>query len=57
VIVSNVDGKATEVYRKINEGFYSANKLTSLEPTPIVNEGLRRCIKNFVEDAQKKKIL
>jgi hypothetical protein len=57
VIVNNDNGKAKEVYRKVHEGIYStkANEVTDYQLT--VNEGLRRCIKSFIEDAQKKKIL
>jgi len=57
VVVNNVDGKATEIYRKMHEGFHSASKWTTTESTLVVNEGLRKCIKSFVEDAQKNKIL
>ena len=57
VIVDNINGKTTEVYRKMHEGIYSSSKWTTMELTVVVNEGLRKCIKSFVEDAQKSKIL
>lgn len=56
-ISSNEDGKVSEVYKKIHEGSYSISKWTFAEPSFLFHEGLRNCIKNFISDAQKEKIL
>lgn len=57
IVVDNKGGNIKEVYRKIHEGSLSANKMTTIEYNPQLQEGLRRCIKSFLEDAQREKIL
>ena len=56
-VMKLVDGKWDNVYTKIHEGFYQASKWTSMESTLVINEGLRNCIKKFIEDAQSVRIL
>lgn len=55
-VMKLVDGKWDNVYTKIHEGFYQASKQTR-ESTLVINEGLRNCIKNFIENAQSVRIL
>ncbi len=57
IVTGLADGKRQELYRKNQEGFYTASKWTSTEFTLMMNEALRNCIKSFVSDAQAKKIL
>jgi hypothetical protein len=57
IVISNNDGNATQIYRKIHEGSYKSSKHTTMELIPGIHEGLRKCIKNFVEDAQREKVL
>jgi hypothetical protein len=56
-VMKLIDGKWDNVYNKIHEGFYRVSKWTSTESTLVINEGLRNCIKNFIEDAQSVRIL
>ena len=57
VISNNENGKTKEIYRRVHEGIHITQKGITREYTLVVNEGLKKCIKSFVEDAQKKKIL
>jgi hypothetical protein len=56
-VMKLVDGNWNNVYTKNHEGFYQANKLVSMEYSLLINEGLRNCIKNFIENAQSARIL
>lgn len=57
IVISTKDGKVTQVYRKVHEGSYKSSKHTTTDLIPGIHEGLRKCIKNFVEDAQREKVL
>ncbi len=57
IVTSESNGENKELYRKVHEGKFRANKLTVTEITAVVNEGLRNCIKSFIIDAQREDAL
>lgn len=57
IVTAGIGDDKKEIYRKIHDGEFSANKFMTMELTAAVNEGLRNCIKSFMADVQKIKVL
>ncbi len=56
-ITREQEGAFREVYKKVHEGVHSSSKWTTMEITAVLNEGLRKNIKTFLEDAQSQHVL
>jgi hypothetical protein len=56
-VMKSVDGNWNNVYTKNHEGFYQGNKMMDSDYSSLITEGLRNCIKSFIEDAQSASIL